>query len=159
MTTMHQKQSIEDTVQDQVIEWNTSNPIDVYLSSGYGPALKWKLYEFRPKSRDLLGQFQYFQNRDTQTQTRVVKYSPPLGILKLDSGNTANVESYLDRLLEDQYLENFGWDCFQEESQIDATDFQATLLVLMCQLYIRTTDNNQVGQSHPTSFEYQLTFS
>jgi hypothetical protein len=151
MTTMHQKQSIEDTVQDQVLEWNVSNPIDVYLSSGYGPALKWKLYEFRPKSMDLLGQFQYFQNRDTQTQTRVVKYSPPLGILKLDSGNTANVESYLDRLLEDQYLENFGWDCFQEESQIDTTDFQATLLVLMCQLYIKTTYNNEVGQSDSNS--------
>lgn len=67
MTLMHQKQTIEDTVKDQVLDWDQQHPIDIYLTSGYGPPLRWKLYEFKPRTNDLLGQFQYLQDPSTST--------------------------------------------------------------------------------------------
>lgn len=142
MTLMHQKQTIQDTVSDQVVEWDLDRPIDVYLESGYGPPLRWKLYEFKPRTRDLLGQFQYLQDPKTGTQQRIHKYSPPLGLSKLDATDDQHVEEYLKRLLEDDCLLDLGWSCFEEESQVDGEDFQATLLACMCELYTRTRDED-----------------
>ena len=140
MTLMHQKQTIEDCVNDQVLEWDHQNPIDVYLTSGYGPALRWKLYEFRPRTDELLGQFQYLQDPTTGISQRFQKYSPPFGLLKLDSSDDAHFEEYLDTLMNPDYLWELGWTCFEEESQVDSDCFQANLLVLMCKLYQDTHD-------------------
>ncbi|KAK3710302.1 hypothetical protein LTR37_010368 [Vermiconidia calcicola] len=140
MTLMHQKQTIEDTVKDQVLDWDQQHPIDIYLTSGYGPPLRWKLYEFKPRTNDLLGQFQYLQDPRTGVSQRYHKYSPPFGLIKLDASDDSQFEKYLDDLLSEEYLWEFGWTCFEEESQIDPDMFQATLLNLMCKLYQETQD-------------------
>ncbi|KAK5113918.1 hypothetical protein LTR85_010451 [Meristemomyces frigidus] len=138
MTLMHQKQTIEDCVKDQVLRWDMENSIDVYLTSGYGPALRWKLYEFLPRTNELLGQLQYLQNPATRASTRYQKYSPPFGLAKLDTSDDGHFEAYMECLLEHQHLWDFGWTCFEEETQIN--DFQAQLLDLMCVLYTQTQD-------------------
>lgn len=140
MTLMHQKQTIEDCVNDQVVEWDQQSPIDVYLTSGYGPALRWKLYEFRPRTDELLGQFQYLQNPTTGRTQRYQKYSPPFGLLKLDSSDDMHFEEYLDQLMHPDYLWDLGWTCFEEETQVDEDCFQARMLDLMCKLYSDTLD-------------------
>jgi len=140
MTLMHQKQTIEDCVNDQVLEWDVDNSVDVWLTSGYGPALRWKLYEFRPRSDELLRQYQYLQDLGTGRSIRYEKYSPPLGLRKLDTSDDAHFGKYLDDLLDPQYLWEFGATCFEEESQIE--DFQATLLDLMCNLYLESRDSD-----------------
>lgn len=140
MTLMHQKQTIEDTVNDQVVEWDFDNPIDVYLTSGYGPALRWKLYEFKPRTEELLGQFQYLQDPVTGLSQRYKKYSPPFGLIKLDSADDMHFENYLEQLLSEEYLWELGWTCFEEESQVDSDFFQARLLDLVCKLYTKTQD-------------------
>jgi hypothetical protein len=99
MTVMHQKQTIEDTVKDQVDHWS-HDYIEVYLTSGYGPPMKWNLYEFEPKSRDLLGQLQYRQDPITRKLLPTHKYSPPLGLKKLDASDDDHVDAYLAKLLE-----------------------------------------------------------
>ena len=140
MTLMHQKQTIEDCVNDQVLDWDLQNPIDVYLTSGYGPALRWRMYEFKPRTEELLGQFQYLQNPATGAEQRFQKYSPPFGLIKLDSVDDQHFENYLEQLLGTDYLWDFGWTCFEEETQVDPDAFQARLLQLMCQLYLDTQD-------------------
>ncbi|KAK5173530.1 uncharacterized protein LTR77_002211 [Saxophila tyrrhenica] len=140
MTVMHQKQGIEDTVQEQVKGWDFARPIVVELSCGYGPAQKWQLYEFEPTSNDLLGQLQYLQDPNTGLLRHVHKFSPPLGLVKLDGSDDALVEGYLDELLRPEYLGDLGWTCFEEESQVDPDQFQARLLDQLCSLYIATQE-------------------
>ena len=140
MTLMHQKQTIEDCVNDQVVGWDRENPIDVYLTSGYGPALRWKLYEFKPKTTELLGQFQYLQDPQTGFSQRRQKYSPPFGLIKLDGSDDSHFEEYLEQLLSPDYLWDLGWTCFEEETQVEPDAFQAKLLDLICKLYTDTND-------------------
>ena len=140
MTLMHQKQTIEDCVNDQVLEWDLQSPLDVYLTSGYGPALRWKLYEFKPRTDELLGQFQYLQDPTTGVSRRFQKYSPPFGLIKLDSADDMHFENYLESLLSPEYLWDLGWTCFEEESQVDSDAFQARLMDLVCKLYTETHD-------------------
>lgn len=143
MTLMHQKQTIEDCVTEQVIEWDFANPVDVYLTSGYGFPLVWRLHEFKPKTAELLGQFQYLQNVDTRTSTRFFRYSPPFGITKLETSDETHFKGYVEDLMADEYLMDFGWTCFEEETQID--DFQARLLDQICWLYLHATDYDVSG--------------
>ena len=110
---MHQKQTIEDTVSDQVVEWDTQNPIDIYLTSGYGPPLGWKVYEFRPSSNKLLGQLQYLQDPATGVSQGWNKYSPPLGLMKLDQSDDTHFDVYLNQLMEKEHLDDLGWTCFR----------------------------------------------
>lgn len=144
---MHQKQPIEDYVQEQVRGWDVQRPIDVYLTCGYGHALRWRLYEFDPRSPELLGQFQYLQDVGTRRSVRFQKYSPPLGLMKLDPTDDRHFRNYLDELMEQRYLWEFAWTCFEEETQIN--DFQAVLLDLMCTLYKRTGDFDVSSHSLP----------
>lgn len=137
MTLMHQKQSIEDCVTDKVLRWENKNAIKIRLTSGYGPPLEWHVYEFVPKTIELLGQYQYRQDEQGVTR-RLTKYSPPLGLLQIDTSDSVRAEEYLDRILQSDYLDDFGWTCFEEESQVDY--FQASMLQAMCDLYLDTDD-------------------
>ena len=145
---MHQKQGIEDCVKAEVIEWDMERPIDIYLTSGYGPPLRWKLHEFRPRTQELLMQYQYLQDPRTGISQRHDKYSPPFGLTKLDETDDAHFEDYLELALQPEFLQSFGVRCFEEETQVDPEAFQAYLLNLLCQLYLRTRDG-QVRE--PTS--------
>jgi len=147
-TNMHQKQFIEDTVSREVREWDTRNPIDVYLTSGYGPALRWKVYEFKPRTPELLTQHQYLQDRNTGQEYRIEKYSPPLALLKIDSSDQHQFEIYLDRLMHPSQLWDFGWTMYEEETQIH-DDFQARLVDKMCNLYLQTDDDDVSGCQGP----------
>lgn len=141
---MHQKQTIEDSVASSVLTWDHDNGIDIYLSSGYGPPLRWKVFEFRPKSEEYLRQLQYYQDNGNDQMVRTVNYSPPYGLLKIDTSDDAHLEKYLDQLLEPRFLWEFGWTFYEAESLAD--DFQAGVLDLMCKLYVNTADDS-VGTS------------
>lgn len=140
MTLMHQKQSIEDTVSQEVAHWDWDNGIDVYLSSGYGPPLRWKMFEFKPRTNELLMQLQYYQDTATGRSAVNRKFSPPFGLIKIDTSDDAHFDAYLDQLLEPHHLHDFGWTCYEEESEVDREEFQAKMLHSMCELYIKTTD-------------------
>lgn len=139
MTMWHQKQSIEDTVSAQVLAWDIDNGIDVYLSSGYGPPLRWKLHEFTPRSTELLRQIQ-FKVDDKGAMVSSFKYAPPFGLMKIETSDDAHFEAYLDQLMEPRVLMEFAWKCYEEEEALDEGIFQVKLLELMCKLYINTTD-------------------
>ncbi|KAM0721599.1 hypothetical protein Q7P37_002524 [Cladosporium fusiforme] len=134
-TTMHSKQSIEDCVQEQVRYWDIARPVEVELTSGYGHPIRWTLYEFEPATLDLLGQFQYLQNVQTRQSERYEKWSPPLGIIKLETSDDWRLKNYLDDLMTDGVLPDFPWRCYDEESQFD--HFQAQMLSLLCTLYLK----------------------
>ncbi|KAF2725519.1 hypothetical protein K431DRAFT_238701 [Polychaeton citri CBS 116435] len=140
MTSMHQKQTIEDDVKKQVLRWDETRGIDVKLTCGYGPPLVWRLFEFKPKTDELLGQLQYLRDENGFVKMHK-KWSLPLGIVKLNTGqDDAHFENFLQSALSREHLWEFGWTCFEEETEMD--DFQARLLQLMCDLYMATDDPN-----------------
>ncbi|KAK0280730.1 hypothetical protein LTR35_007756 [Friedmanniomyces endolithicus] len=139
MTGMHQKQSIEDYVADKVARWDEDNSIDIWLTSGYGPALQWKLYEFAPKDEEPCWQLQYLQDPVTRQQVSYRKYSPPFGLLRLDLSDDTHFDAYMEQLLSPKHLWEFGWTCFEEETQV-VDNFQARLLQAMCDLSTSTQD-------------------
>jgi hypothetical protein len=155
---MHSKQNIEDCVKDQVRGWDYTRPVEVCLTSGYGHPLRWILYEFEPATLELLGQYQYLQNVSTRQPERCEKWSPPLGITKLEPSDEFHFKNYLDDLMADEPLAEFPWICFEEESQID--NFQATMLAMICELYRVTTDfdvrNSLSTPGHHANVPFQL---
>ncbi|KAK6434899.1 hypothetical protein LTR95_008914 [Oleoguttula sp. CCFEE 5521] len=138
LTLMHQKQTIEDCVREQVQMWDFKRPVDVYLTSGYGHPLRWRLYEFVPSTQEYLGQVQFRQDPRTGRSVRSDRYSPPLAIAKIETSDDAHFKDYLDELMESHHLGDFPWTCFEEETQVN--DFQATTLALLVQLCQRTQD-------------------
>jgi hypothetical protein len=145
-TVMHQKQSIEDWVQKEVRAWDHARSVEVLFTSGYGHPLRWVLHEFHPETEELLQQFQYLQDVETGQSVRLEKWSPPLGIIRLDPSDVWLLERYLDELMTVEHLRDLPWTCFEEESQFD--DFQATMLDMICKLYLATIDRN-VSRPHP----------
>jgi hypothetical protein len=142
---MHQKQSIEDCVQKQVQAWDYTRPVEVLLTSGYGHPLLWELHEFKPATAELVSQYQYLQDVETGQSVCFEKWSPPLGIIKLEPSDVWRFERYLDELMTDDHLRDLPWKCFEEESQCD--NFQANVLDMICKLYLATIDRN-VSRSH-----------
>lgn len=141
MTDMHSRRSIETYVNDQVVQWNTGNCIDIYLTSGYGPPLMWRCCEFRPKTHDLLGQLQYLHKDGSGGERRRRKYSPPFALEKLDENDDAQFREYLDnQLMHPKQLETLGWIFYQSECIIDPQYFQTQALELMCTLFSETKD-------------------
>lgn len=149
-TAMHQKQGIEDCVQRHVQAWYYTRPVKVLLTSGYGHPLLWELHEFKPATAELLRQYQYLQDVETGQSVRFEKWSPPLGITKLEPSDIWRFERYLDELMSDEHLHDLPWTCFEEESRFG--NFQASMLDMICKLYLATTDRDvSVSQPPPRS--------
>lgn len=140
MTIMHQKQTIEDSVASNVMDWDRDSGIDIYLSSGYGPPLRWTVFEFKPRGDEYLHQLQFCQD-DKERMVRTDNYSPPYGLLKIDPSDDAHMETYLDQLLEPRFLVDLGWSYYESECLADDRMFQAGVLDLMCTLYLQTKDS------------------
>lgn len=136
----HQKQGIESFVSSAVAHWHVDNCIDVYLSSGYGPPLRWRLYEFTPKDNEFLFQLQMVQDPQSRRSLTREKYSPPYGLMRIDSVDDRNYESYLEDLLHPQWLAQLGESAYAEENLVDDGMFQCKVLDLMCTLHINTPD-------------------
>ncbi|KAJ8608362.1 hypothetical protein MRB53_039702 [Persea americana] len=140
MTQVNEKQWLEDCVIREVDVWDHQNSMDVFLSTGYGPPLQWKLYEFRPKTAELLEQLQYFQDVSTGRTMSRLKYSLPLGLLKVDPGDEAQFDAYVQELLHPEHLSGLGKAFYYEESLVDKHGFQEKLLQCMCKLYLESHD-------------------
>ncbi|KAK4615346.1 hypothetical protein CLAFUW4_10292 [Fulvia fulva] len=139
MTIFHQKQPIEDLVKSQVLRWDKEHQLDLYLSVQYGEPLVWRCYEFIPRTPDIITQYQYFRDHTGQ-QIRRVKYSPPFGLLKIDTSDDHYFHAYLERLMQPKYLEGLASTIYEEEYAIDPQEVQAQLLHAMCILYLSTSD-------------------
>lgn len=139
---IHHKNTIEDTVKDEVVRWKGA--VTIILTAGFGPDLTWEAYEFEPRSDDLLLQYQFFINEQTRTMERRDKWSPPLGIKELGREERA-FEAYLDEILHtERHLLDFAEVCYVSESSHET--FQEDLLTSMCHLYF-AAEEPEVGHA------------
>ncbi|KAK5109731.1 hypothetical protein LTR62_006571 [Meristemomyces frigidus] len=136
MTSMHEKQPIQDYMKDKIRSMDVTNGMDIWLTCGHGPALRWRLYEFEPVDSEPCWQWQYRQINGQQIATH--KYAPPFAMAKFDDSDDKRIDEHLNEMITSRYLEDFGWTCFEEETPI--SDFQARLLQAMCTLYTTCAD-------------------
>lgn len=93
------------------------------------PPIEFELYEFEPKTTELLRQFQYSLDLQTGTRGWVEKNSPPLAMVSIENEDRDRYEQYLNRVV-DKHGDKFVDRCFKYEKD----DFQGRLLKLMQQL-------------------------
>jgi hypothetical protein len=93
------------------------------------PPIECEVYEFEPKTRELLRDFQWFTNPETGRKQRVEKPSPPLAMVQIEHTDRQRYERYLNKIV-DNYLEKFADICFDGVQD----DFQGRLLRMMIRL-------------------------
>jgi hypothetical protein len=141
---MHQIQIVKKEMQQNVDDRGfLGQDIMISLSIGFGPPLSWNLREFIPQERTFLKQSQYIQSSKSGKSILIENWSPPLGIKQFDNIAIAEFEHYLEQLLQPKVLKRLGANFYRAESKMDrnAEKFQATLLQLMCDLYINSNDD------------------
>lgn len=90
------------------------------------PAIECEVYEFEPKTRELLRQFQYITDPETRRRTRVEKASPPLAMVQIEHADRQKYDKYLTMVVEN-HLEQFAERVYDIESE----DFPTRLYRLM----------------------------
>lgn len=126
---MGDKQVVSAFVEQHISRWR-STAIRIKLNMIWGiPPIEFELYEFEPKTNELLRQFQYSLNLQTGTRGWVEKNSPPLAMVSIENEDRDRYEEYLNRVV-DKHLDKFVDRCFKYEKD----EFQGRLLKLMQQL-------------------------
>jgi len=94
------------------------------------PALECEVYEFEPKTQELLRQFQYITDPETRRRTRVEKASPPLAMVQIDHEDRQKYDKYVTMIVE-EHLEKFAERLYDIESE----DFPTRLYRLMVRFH------------------------
>lgn len=118
MTTIHQKQSLEDTVSKEVRRWVQGGETTITLTAGYGPDLVWRVCEFEPRTNVLLMQYQFFENEHTGVMEKQERWSPPFGLKSLGR-DEQSFESWVRSMLDSDgdHLEEFAEVFYQNEQE------------------------------------------
>jgi len=94
------------------------------------PALECEVYEFEPKTPELLRQFQYFVDPDTRRLSRVEKVSPPLAMVQIEHEDRQKYDKYVSMIVE-KHLDKFAERLYDIESE----DFPTRLYRLMVRFH------------------------
>ena len=94
------------------------------------PALECEVYEFEPKTPELLRQFQYFVDPDTRRLSRVEKVSPPLAMVQIEHEDRQKYDKFLSMIVE-KHLDKFAERLYDIESE----DFPTRLYRLMVRFH------------------------
>lgn len=135
MTSMHEDSQLTKFVALHIHQWSNVE-VSLRMTCGQGlPPLSVKVYEFIPKTAELLRQFQYITDPLTGSCVRVEKSSPPLGMIQINHKDEVKYEKYINEVVE-RFLTPFGRICFAEEQN----EFQLKLFLMMTRLRPRADD-------------------
>ncbi|KAI9859185.1 MAG: hypothetical protein M1824_003871 [Vezdaea acicularis] len=97
--------------------WNEDRgPLNVAMSTDFGPPIWIEVHEFRPNGPEFKFQFHWRYNDITGSHENWTEYAAPLAIMAWGPGhkfNDTEQDEYLDRIL-DMYLEDFPSALFDE---------------------------------------------
>ncbi|OCL13162.1 hypothetical protein AOQ84DRAFT_125180 [Glonium stellatum] len=135
VTAMHENSQLTNFVALHIRQWSNIE-VTLRLTCGQGlPYISCKVYEFAPKTQELLRQFQYTTNPGTGQCICELKKSPPLGMIQLNHKDEQRYDRYINEIV-DNYLGPFGYVCFVEEQN----EFQQTLFLMMTRLRPKADD-------------------
>ena len=93
------------------------------------PPIECEVYEFEPKTMELLHEYQWRMNLETGRKQRIEKACPPLAMAQIEHTDRQKYDRYLNTIV-DNHLERFSEICFDGLQD----DFQGRLLRLMIRL-------------------------
>jgi len=129
LTRMGDKQILSGFVDQHINRW-LQQAFRVKLNLIWGiPAIEFELYEFEPKTNELLRQMQYCLNNSTGERGWVERCSPPLAMVQIENEDHERYEKYLNKVV-DKHLDKFVDRCYKFEKD----DFQGRLFKLMTKL-------------------------
>lgn len=99
------------------------------------PRIPVKVYEFVPKTNELLVQLQYRTDPKTLQRVQVRKQSPALGMVHINHNEEKKYDKYINDIV-DHHLDAFGELCWME----DDNDFQQKLFRLMTRVKPKSDD-------------------
>jgi hypothetical protein len=122
----HEESTLKSWCAQHIKRWGRT-AIEIKMEFIWGlPPLECEVYEFEPKTNELLRQFQYCYNEETGGRDRIEKFSPPLGMVQIERADRNRYEKYLDMIV-DKYMDQFAGRCYFDEKD----DFMVRLLRLM----------------------------
>jgi len=126
ITRLHEFQELKNFCNDHIKRW-TSAVIRLEFNVIWTlPTITCEVYEFEPKTGELLRQFQYVKDPRSERRIRVEKASPPLAMLAIEQADRHKYDRYLSMIV-DKYLEQFAELVYDYQSD----DFSVRLLRLM----------------------------
>ena len=93
------------------------------------PPIECEVYEFEPRTQELLHEYEWRFNPQTGRKHRVDKACPPLAMVQIEHNDRQRYDRYLNKIV-DNHLERFAEICFDKNSE----EFQSRLLRLMVKL-------------------------
>jgi hypothetical protein len=124
---MHESQALKTFVGEHIGRWSGS-AIKLKFNCIWGlPPLELEVYEFEPRTMELLSKVEYFTRNNVQEF--VETNSPPLGMVHIEDEDRQKYDRYLNKLV-DNHLDKFASRAFKFEKD----DFQGRLLKLMVRL-------------------------
>lgn len=146
MTRVHTFGALETFCSVHIQRW-FSVPIRIDFECSQDlPPLPCEVYEFEPKTTELLRQFQYVENPQTKKMERQEWACPPLAMMRIGQPDRRRYEGYLNEIA-DHHMLQFAHLCFDDEPD----DFQTRLLLLMCSL--RPEPKDEVSEAMEVSSE------
>jgi hypothetical protein len=125
---MHEPHALKAFVGEHIGGWS-GTAIKLKFSCIWGlPPLELEVYEFEPRTSELLTKVEYFMSRNNVREF-VQTNSPPLGMVQIEDLDRQKYDRYLNRIV-DNHLEKFADRAFKFEKD----DFQGRLLKLMVNL-------------------------
>ncbi|TKA76155.1 hypothetical protein B0A49_03729 [Cryomyces minteri] len=137
MTSMHELEELR-AFYGQHVDSVYQDALEVEFESGHGPKIICEVYQFKPRTPELLRQLQYVKNSFTGKYEAREERSPPLAMQLMENRDVSLYDSYLDLFVE-HHLPGFPRCCFADEPD----NFQPRLLALMCELYHGTANEKK----------------
>ena len=126
ITRLHEFQTLKDFCAEHIKRWKSVSITLEFNVIWTLPPITCEVYEFEPKTRELLRQFQYIKDPQTERRVRVEKASPPLAMLAIEQADRHKYDRYLTMIV-DKYLEPFAELVYDYQND----DFSVRLLRLM----------------------------
>lgn len=122
----HSTRSLVAFGQQHIGGWSNT-PISIQISLIWHlPTMHLDVYEFEPKTPELLTNRQWFYNDETRKNEYVDKASPPLAMVRVEQMERGQFEEYIEMVVE-KHMEPFARIFYRD--QLD--DFLESLLQLM----------------------------
>lgn len=126
ITRLHEYQTLKNFCAEHIKRWNSVSITIEFDVIWTLPSITCEVYEFEPKTRELLRQFQYIKDEHSDRRVRVEKQSPPLAMLAIEQADRHKYDRYLTMIV-DRHLEEFAELVYDYQND----DFSVRLLRLM----------------------------
>lgn len=123
---VHDPQQLRAFVGEHIGRWSGSAIKLKFTCIFKLPPIECEVYEFEPKTAELLSRTEYFPNTTNGPREFVVTHSPPIGMVHIEDADRTKYDKYISMIV-DKHLDKFADRVFKFEKD----NFQSHIFKLM----------------------------